>query len=118
MGHLLQTTLPIAELLFIAVLERGLSLALPVFILHTLAFGTGYIIPKYGMKMDESCCRSKYCLFIGIYFLWLVCSVLIRAQLIYAVEISLCRRRRYLGFYLLARVMCHALSEGDRSSLL
>jgi len=39
-------------------LERGLHLAVPVFVLHTLAFSAGYFIPKYGVKLAEPVSRT------------------------------------------------------------
>jgi len=38
--------------------EHGFSLAVPVFVLHILAFGMGYVIPRYGCKLSEGYSRT------------------------------------------------------------
>ena len=34
-------------------MSEGLTLAIPVFILHVLAFASGYLIPRLGLKLSE-----------------------------------------------------------------
>jgi len=39
-------------------MSEGLTLAIPVFILHVLAFATGYLVPRLGLKLSEGYSRT------------------------------------------------------------
>eukprot|EP00283_Hemiselmis_rufescens_P016039 CAMPEP_0173437654 /NCGR_PEP_ID=MMETSP1357-20121228/18140_1 /TAXON_ID=77926 /ORGANISM="Hemiselmis rufescens, Strain PCC563" /LENGTH=444 /DNA_ID=CAMNT_0014402847 /DNA_START=6 /DNA_END=1340 /DNA_ORIENTATION=- len=38
--------------------EYGFTLAIPVFALHVLAFGAGYVIPRFGLQLSEGYSRT------------------------------------------------------------